>query len=284
MTDDPRDRYRSDLAYIHDAGFGTFAATAAPWLIERFRAGGLTRGTVVDLGSGSGILAAALVSAGYQVVGFDISASMVELARRRVPKAEFRQASFLEASLPDCVAVTAIGEVFNYLFDVDNTPRRLSQFFRRVYQALAPGGMLVFDVATPGRVSEGIRRGFTEGDGWACLFEAEEDRKARTLQRRITTFRRHGKAYSRDHEVHRLRLYDRRELADMLRRAGFRVRTTTSYGAEIPTRLRRLRRPQALAGARCATFPRSCGSSRSSGGGLLRSRPAARSPAAFGPG
>ena len=230
MSDDPRDRYRRDLASIHDAGFGAFAATAAPWLVELLRGRGLSEGTVVDLGSGSGILAEALVAAAYRVVGFDISASMVELARRRVPRAEFRQASFLEAPLPECVAVTAIGEVFNYLFDTANTPRRLEQFFRRVYEALTPGGLLVFDVATPGRVAEGIRRGFTEGDGWACLYEAEEDRHGRTLERRITTFRRHGAAYRRDYEVHRLRLYDRKELATVLRQAGFRVRTVTAYG------------------------------------------------------
>ena len=74
-------KYGADLAYIHDAGFGAFAAAAAGELLHALRERGMTDGQIVDLGCGSGILARALADAGYDVLGYDISAEMVEIAR-----------------------------------------------------------------------------------------------------------------------------------------------------------------------------------------------------------
>jgi len=222
--------YRADLAYIHDAGFGDFARHGAAAVLELLHRQRVRSGLVVDLGCGSGILAEALSRSGFDVLGFDISRAMVELSRQRVPAAEFRHASFLTARLPRCVAVTAVGEIFNYLFDKENTPARLGQLFRRVFAALEPRGLFVFDVALVGRVPEGRRRSYTEAADWACLFEAEEDRVRKTLVRRITSFRKVGDLYRRDDEVHRLRLYERAELLKRLRHAGFRAGTVKAYG------------------------------------------------------
>jgi hypothetical protein len=155
---------------------------------------------------------------------------MIELASRRAPTAQFRHQSFLDAMLPSCAAVTAIGEIFNYLFDKRNTLVRIEKQFHRVFDALVPGGLFVFDAALVGRVPEGKRRSYSEGADWACLYEAEEDRRRRTLVRRISTFRKVGQYYRRDQEVHHLRLYRRGELMACARRAGFRVTTTTHYG------------------------------------------------------
>jgi SAM-dependent methyltransferase len=227
---EPPTAYRDDLAMIHDAGFGDFAGHAAPWLIEQLRAQGFPSGRVTELGCGSGISAAALFDAGYDVLGFDISPAMIALARGRAPRGEFHVGSFVDADIAPSVAVTAIGEIFNYLFDRHNTPRRLAALFGRIHAALEPGGLFVFDVATPGRVPEGRRRGFTEGEGWACLYEAEEDSRRGTLTRRITSFRRVNRTWRRDQEVHELKLYEPKALAAQLRGAGFRVRTLRGYG------------------------------------------------------
>jgi SAM-dependent methyltransferase len=222
--------YRPDLAYIHDAGFGGFAENAAPWLLAQLRDHGLTDGLVIDLGCGSGIWARMLSMAGYGVLGYDISKAMVDMARTRVPAGEFHARPLLDAPLRRCVAVTAIGEIFNYRFDKRNTPQRLAGMFRRVYEALHDGGLFVFDVATPGRVPEGTRRAYTEGPDWACLYEAAEDAGNRSLVRRITTFRKVGQHYRRDSEVHQLRLYEPKQLSAMLCDAGFRARLVRDYG------------------------------------------------------
>lgn len=224
--------YRPDLAAIHDAGFGQLAQSAAEVLLGELRRRGLRRGLVVDLGCGSGALAERLTAAGYDALGIDISAAMVALARRRVPRAHFRVGSLLSADIPPCVAVTAVGECFNYLFDQATTKRRLLGLFRRVYDALDPSGLLLFDVAEAGRVpGTGPHRAFTAGEGWVVLLDAEEDRRRGLLTRHITTFRQVGRLYRRDDEVHRLRLLSRTELAAQLREIGFRVRYLYGYGS-----------------------------------------------------
>src|SRR5215212_1617995 len=138
---------------------------------------------------------------------------MIELSRNRVPEAEFRVGSLFEVEIPRCQAVTAVSEVLNYIFDAENEERGLGRLFRRVHDALVPGGVFVFDVLGPGQVPPGIRtRGFRVGEDWAVLFEREEDIERGTLERRIVRFRPAG-------------------LSAELEQAGFRVRTMRSYGA-----------------------------------------------------
>ena len=221
--------YGEDLAYIHDAGFGDFARGSAPGILEILDRNGIREGLVVDLGCGSGLWARELAKAGYRVLGVDISEAMIEIARNRVPEAEFRVASLFEAEIPRCNAVTALGEVLNYLFDPNHDDRTLTQLFRRVYDALAPSGVFVFDIAEPGQAAwETTTRGFTEGENWVVLVEKEEDRG--TLTRRIATFRKVGEHYRRSDEVHRQRLYEAQDIAAELRRVGFQVRTRRGYG------------------------------------------------------
>ena len=224
--------YGKDLAYIHDVGFGGFVLGAAPGLLKILARSGVREGLVVDLGCGSGLWAKKLTDAGYNVLGIDVSEAMVGISRSRVPEAEFRVASLFEVDIPPCNAVTAVGEVLNYLFDPANDGERaLDRLFGRIHDALTPGGIFVFDVAEPGQVKRLTpTRAFTEGGDWVVLVEREEDRERKTLIRRIVTFRKAGDYYRRTDEVHRQRLYGSAEIADKLRRAGFRVRVTRGYG------------------------------------------------------
>ena len=224
------DAYRDDLAHIHDAGFGGFAQAAAPVLVEALKAGGINQGLVIDLGCGSGILSRAIYQAGYEVLGVDISEAMIARARQCVPRGEFRVESLLKAELPPAVAVAAVGEAINYLFDPENTRSSLAKLLLRIHGALEPGGVFLLDVAEPGRVpGVGLTRMYFEGNGWALLVSNEEDRRRRFLTRRITSFRQVGELYRRDHEVHRQRLLPRSEMAAQLRSIGFRVRVLRGY-------------------------------------------------------
>jgi SAM-dependent methyltransferase len=223
--------YKDDLAYIHDVGFGDFAANSASGLLEFLRHDGITTGLVVDLGCGSGLWARELADAGYDVLGIDISASMIDIARRRVPQGEFQVGSLLKATLPQCDAITSLGECFNYLFDKNNTTNELRRLFRRVYASLKPGGLFIFDIAEPGR-GKGPRQKHREGADWAVLVEVDEDTRTNRLTRRITSFRKVGSLFRRNEEVHHLQLYKRSELAKDLRDVGFRVRTVRAYGRQ----------------------------------------------------
>ena len=224
------DAYGIDLAYIHDAGHAGIACDAARRLIEELARVGYRDGTVVDLGCGSGILAHHVLEAGYGVVGVDVSDAMVAMARRRAPAAEFHVGSFVSTALPRCVAVTAIGEVLNYAFDTTNSDRARAELFGRVYHALVPGGLWLFDMAGPERATPGHRhRTFAEGSDWAVLVET--DVTTGILTRTITSFRQVGTTYRRSTEVHRLGLVDPADVLKSLRTAGFEASSISGYGA-----------------------------------------------------
>jgi SAM-dependent methyltransferase len=225
------DAYGVDLTYIHDVGYGDLSRAAAQTVIAALRRLGRERGRVVDLGCGSGIYARALLDAGYDVTGYDLSAAMIEIARRRAPEADLRVASFLEAEIPPCIAVTAIGECFSYLFDEKAAGEGLDRLFERVHGALERRGLFVFDVVAPGRLrGASPQRYWREGADWAVLVEIDEDVIARRLTRAITTFRRVGEAWRRDGEVHVQRSHLRSEIETSLRSVGFRVRALRAYG------------------------------------------------------
>ena len=223
--------YQRDLAYIHDTGFTGFATKAAPGLLRMLRQNRIHEGLVVDAGCGSGVWARRLNDAGYAVLGIDVSASMIRLARKHAPAARFLVESFFKTALPTCEAVTAIGECVNYAFDAGSGKLALVRFFHRVYDALRPGGIFIFDVVEPGLVPDGIpQRKFLEGPDWAILLEVREDRKHGILTRRITSYRRVGRLYRRSEELHRLHLLPRNELLTLLSQVGFEVRTLSGYG------------------------------------------------------
>ena len=227
--------YGADLAYVHDAGFGGLARGAASVLLRELVRGGRERGLVVDLCCGSGLLSREVSCAGYGVLGVDISAAMVSLSGERVPGGRFLRGSMLSTEIPPCVAVAAIGECFNYLFDEGNSREALLALLGRIHAALEPGGVLLFDAAGPGR---GSSWGHTLGDDWAVLVRSEEDEAGETLTRKITTFRRVGELYRRSEETHRLRLIPAQELQTQLQDLGFDVHMLRGYdGAELPPAL-----------------------------------------------
>lgn len=214
--------YPADLARIHDEGFGEFARAAACEALRRLPPGGV----VVELGCGSGISTQILSEAGYDVVGIDIAADMLAIAKGRAPHAELRQESIWEAALPPCAGVTAIGEVVNYTADERAGPERLPELFARVYDALLPGGVFMVDFATPGRGT--LRTGgphVREGAGWRIESETIEDPAAKTLERRMAI----SMGSSRRMEVHRLRLYEPELVQKCLEGPGFRSEALAGY-------------------------------------------------------
>lgn len=228
--------YGEDQASIHHREFGDLAATAAELVLAELRAAGHLAGTVVDLGCGSGILARAVTDAGYRVVGVDLSADMVELARAVAPKAELRVASVHDVEIPPAVAVTAIGEVLNYATDARAGLAALAALARRAHDALEPGGLLVFDVALPGRHGSTARRTvFHDREDWSLAMEAVEE--GDRLDRRIVVFRRtpgderDGPVYRRTDEHHVLRLYEPDAVVRALVDAGFSVERRPGYAA-----------------------------------------------------
>jgi ubiquinone/menaquinone biosynthesis C-methylase UbiE len=120
---------RYDDAFPHKSA----QIIATQWFVDRLGPG--TR--VLDIGCGTGVpTARMLTESGIDVVGIDISAEMLQLARRNVPSARFvaMDALQLDASLGDFDAAVAFFSLL-MLRRAD-----IPQVLRRVRGILRPGG------------------------------------------------------------------------------------------------------------------------------------------------
>ncbi|MFE5330098.1 class I SAM-dependent DNA methyltransferase [Embleya sp. NPDC056575] len=137
---------RSPAAALFDAvGAGYESAfadlpeqlAALDWLIAELPPGS----KVLDIGSGTGRpTAERLTAAGHRVTGIDVSATMVELARARVPGAVFEQVDARDL-VDDDAAWDAVCAFFPFL----QLPRAdLDHQLERLGARLVPGGLLAF--------------------------------------------------------------------------------------------------------------------------------------------
>jgi SAM-dependent methyltransferase len=221
--------YQENVAYAHHKGFGELAAAAGPELLKIFKAHRIVEGHVVDVGCGDGTWLRTLTKAGFAATGIDQSGVFARLARSAAPQAAVRRASLYRAALPRCDAMTALGEVFNYLPSGATASPSLFRVFRRAHAALRPGGVLIFDLLVSGRPLMHYETART-GSDWAVFTRVSEDPKHHRLTRHIVAFRRSGSRYTREREIHTLQVPSRASVLSDLRRAGFIAQAGTSYG------------------------------------------------------
>ena len=221
--------YGAEQAAIHHGAFGDLAADAAALLIERLGVAGLSKGRVTDLGCGSGILAAAMIQAGYTVDGVDLSADMIDLARANASTGEFSVGSVHDAAIRPSVAVAATGEVLNYAVDPRAGLHALTSVAARAFDALAPGGVFAFDISTPGRnFGADVRHVFHDRDTWSLGMHATETDPR--LERRIVILSREADGRYRPVDEHyELVLYDVDAVTDALETVGFGAEVRPSF-------------------------------------------------------
>lgn len=211
--------YDEDLAAVHATAFTDLAAAAARMLLEEAP----RRGRVVDLGCGDGTLLQAVSDAGFDAWGTDVSSAMVARARRRLPDADLRVAGAQDVRLPACVAAAATGEVLNHVAAA--APQALGPLLQRVHDALAPGGVFLFDVATTERVEPS--RAEQSGRAWRVASRVEVN--GSELVRTTDTGRQVGGRERRQREVHRIPLLDADRLQADLGALGFTVERLGGY-------------------------------------------------------
>jgi SAM-dependent methyltransferase len=100
---------------------------------------------VLDVGCGTGALAAAMSKMGFTVLGVDISPEMLQVARAAFPKIEFIHADMQDFHLGRQFGLaTCAFDALNYL----STPADLQAAFCCIADHLVPGGHFLFDVNT----------------------------------------------------------------------------------------------------------------------------------------
>ena len=184
---------------------------------------GIAPRTAVDLACGTGSVTAILARKGYRVIGVDLSEEMLTQAQQKVAGLE-HQPLFLccpleELTLPRGVdlAVCALDSL-DYITD----PAACREAIRRVYKALNPGGIFIFDVNTPEKLRAMDGQVFLdEDDDVYCVWRGEFDEETNICSYGMDLFQRRGQVWHRSFEEHREYAYSETQLREFLRCAGF---------------------------------------------------------------
>ena len=191
--------------------------------MDILRREGVTPRTVVDLACGTGSVTAILARMGYPVLGVDMSEEMLTEAAMKTmdcdPMPRFVCQKLQQLHLPRAVdmAVCALDSL-DYITDPDDCKEAI----RRVYKALNPGGIFIFDVNTPEKLRAMDGQVFLdEDDDVYCVWRGEFDDETNICTYWMDLFQRQGKTWQRSYEEHREYAYSEEQLRGYLMAAGF---------------------------------------------------------------
>ncbi len=208
---------------------------------------GITEGILLDLGCGTGAMTRRLAEKGFDMIGVDASAEMLDMARdadsaRDVDAAEdpvraedavsdkkailYLQQDMRSFELYGTVAaVVSVCDSMNYILEEED----LLQVFKLVNNYLDPGGLFVFDMTTPYQYETVLgENSFCESrDEAAFLWENFFDKESRINEYDLTLFVRDEKEqterYRRFVETHYQRAWSPDEVKSLLQKSGLEL-------------------------------------------------------------
>ena len=184
---------------------------------------GIQPKSVVDLACGTGSVTLLLAEKYARVIGVDMSEEMLTVAQQRACAMEnmplFICQPLQQLWIPRAVdmAVCAL-DGLDYILD----PADCKEAIRRVYKALNPGGIFIFDVNTPEKLRAMDGQVFLdEDDDVYCVWRGEFDEDTNVCSYGMDLFQRHGEVWHRSFEEHREYAYTVAQLTEYLKAAGF---------------------------------------------------------------
>lgn len=188
---------------------------------------GIRDGLLLDLGCGTGSLTRLLAGKGYDCIGVDLSADMLEIAAEK-QAADGTGILYLQQDMRSFElygtvrAAVSICDSMNYILEEED----LLQVFRLVNNYLDPGGVFVFDLNTPYKYRELLGDNvFAEsreegGFIWEnCFYEEEQ-----VNEYDLTLFvREKDNLYRRYRETHLQRAWELKTVKKLIRRAGMEL-------------------------------------------------------------
>jgi SAM-dependent methyltransferase len=169
----------------------------------------------VDAGCGTGVLLGRLREAGWKSTGVDLSRAMLMTARKQrgsvpVAVADLRALPFHRSA----GLVTCLFDSINFILDEPGVARAIQE----MAQALAPGGLLYFDIVTERMVTQHFAGQDWEEDngGFSSNWSSSYDHQTTVAQTRI-------RINTGGESVIRERIYPQRFFERAVRHAGLRL-------------------------------------------------------------
>ncbi len=184
---------------------------------------GLKPRTAVDLACGTGSVTAILARKGLEVLGVDLSEEMLTQAVQKVQDME-HPPRFICQPLQELQLARGVDLAVCTLDSLDYilNPADCAQAIRRVYKALNPGGIFIFDVNTPEKLRAMDGQVFLDEDEDVyCVWRGEFDEESNICSYGMDLFQRQGTLWQRSFEEHREYAYSQEQLVEYLKDAGF---------------------------------------------------------------
>ena len=188
---------------------------------------------ILDLACGTGSLTTILAKRGYQMIGVDVAADMLMVAREKGADVLYLQQDARTLNLYGTVdAVICSLDGLNYI-----PPDALFEVFRRVFLFLNPGGIFAFDIHKPEKLMAQDGEVFCdEGDDFLCLWRSSFDATLKACQYDFDLFEKIGHNWKRTQETHLEYAHAPEQIEKMLAEIGFCEITQTETGqADAPT-------------------------------------------------
>ena len=206
--------------FTDDVGYGQWA----DFFEQLFAREDIRPQLVLDLACGTGSLTRLLAKRGYDMIGADASPEMLMQAMQNTmdcsPRPLLINQRMEELDLYGNVdACLCCLDSVNYV----TKPSDLQEAFRRVFAALKPHGLFLFDINTPYKLRGLDGQVFLdETEDAYCVWRTEYSEKRRLCHYGIDLFQRDGDVWLRSQEEHTEYAYTPEELTGYLRVAGFR--------------------------------------------------------------
>lgn len=197
------------------------------WWVEIIK-NNLARGCrVLDVGCGTGTLSLLLFDAGYDVIGLDLSEDMLVVASEKM-KAHGVMIDFVHRDMReleglngfDCVLIAV--DSLNYLENEADVKMTLVG----AHAALNDGGLLIFDVHTPHKITETFKDYlYVENDDeLTYIWHVDQGAYPLSVVHELTIFSKNEEGnYRRTVEYHHQRTFEMSQYGAWLTEAGFEI-------------------------------------------------------------
>jgi ubiquinone/menaquinone biosynthesis C-methylase UbiE len=214
-----------EYAQVYDAsGQLAFSLKMIPYLQQLLDRHPVQGRTMLDLACGTGTVAIGFAQAGWRVYGVDGSPQMLNQARAKA--AEFETTVHWSCQdmrrfvLPEPVHLaTCLYDSMNYML----TSEDLSAVFRRVYNALAPGGLWILDMNTAYALATvwDDATYFSDSPDLSMVMKSRYDARHQRCTVTVTCFQRVNDLYRKIVEQHTEQAYPPEQVSTCLVDAGF---------------------------------------------------------------
>ena len=149
----PSQPYNRAFAEVYNNEWVSFVKYVTPWLVRFYDSLPIskTNKNILDICCGTGQLALGFLESGYEVIGIDLSESMLEHAKNNTRlHLESGSARFIQGDATDFALDERFGLVVSTYDSINHLEdeQALAKCFHSVLSALEDGGFFIFDLNT----------------------------------------------------------------------------------------------------------------------------------------